>query len=94
MLDLSPSNFIPHKPLKGADHSFSEIHKDVRCDRFQHAGLSEPPAGTTKKENIQVTDLKVLASDIADGLPPFPSLHELDKEHDKELGISSNKCNN
>ena len=93
MLDLSPSNFIPHKPLKGADHSFSEIHKDVRCDRFQHAGLSEPPAGTTKKENIQVPDLKVLATDIADGLPPFPSLHELDKEYNEELGISSNQCN-
>lgn len=66
----------------------------MRCDRFQHAGLSEPPAGTTKKENIQVPDLKVLATDIADGLPPFPSLHELDKEYNEELGISSNQCNN
>ena len=90
MLDLSPPNFIPHEPLKGADHSFSEIHKDVRCDCFQHAILSEPPAGTTKKETIQAPDLPVLASDIADGLSTFPSLHELDKEYNEKLGISSN----
>ena len=88
MLDLSPSHFLPLKPLNGADHSFGAINKDVRCDRFQHAGIYEKPAGTTKKENHSAPNLTALASDIADGLPHFPSLHELDEQYNEELGIN------
>ena len=55
LLELSPPNFLPHKLLQGADHSYSNVHKDIRPDRFNKAGIIEEPAGTTQKRDHENT---------------------------------------
>ena len=89
LLELSPSNFLQRKPLLGADHSYSTIHKDVRPDRFHKAGITEEPAGTQQQETMKISAIQVFASAIADGLPNFPSLHELNQEYNTGFDIDS-----
>ena len=83
MLELSPSYFIPRKPLVGADNSYSEFNRKITHTRFKDANIQEQNDDqSTRNSNTFTPSLSALATDISIALPPFPSVSELNDEFD------------
>ena len=72
MLKLFPSYFILQKPLIGSDHTYSEIHKEIRHTRYTSAGICEDTAKMAPLQLDNTPELQVLTNQMLVTLPPFP----------------------